>query len=51
MNWYPVRREGVRQPDDQAALPWGWCPVCGMEIWRKGQELCQRCAEKEEAVF
>lgn len=47
---YPVRREGMAVGDPQGALPWGWCPVCGMEIWRKEAALCQKCEEREKKV-
>ena len=49
VNAYPVRGGCVWGfTDEQGALPWGWCPGCGMEIWRKGSNLCEKCAEKEE---
>lgn len=33
--------------DPQQMRPAGWCPVCGMEIWADGKDLCRRC-EREE---
>lgn len=29
--------------DVQALPPPGWCPGCGMEIYRRGANLCSRC--------
>lgn len=29
--------------DPQQMKPAGWCPVCGMEIWAEGKNLCTRC--------
>lgn len=29
--------------DPQQQKPKGWCPICGMEIWSDGQEVCTRC--------
>jgi hypothetical protein len=29
--------------DPQQMQPAGWCPVCGMEIWTEGKNLCTRC--------
>ena len=46
---YPVRRVGETVWDAQGALPWGWCPGCGMEIWRREADLCEKC-EKREAI-
>lgn len=32
--------------DYQGAIPRGWCPVCGAEVFVWGAERCPRC-EKE----
>ena len=29
--------------DTQAAIPAGWCGVCGGEIFEENMELCIRC--------
>ena len=33
--------------DPQQRKPAGWCPVCGMEIYADGENLCLRCKEEE----
>lgn len=34
--------------DLQQSSPPGWCPVCRMEIYEEGQNLCSACREQEE---
>ena len=34
-------------PDLQGAIPRGWCPICGSEIFVWGAELCTRCKKEE----
>lgn len=42
----PVRRGPPRFGTDiQQALPLGWCPICGMEVYRPGRHLCPSCEE------
>ncbi len=51
---YPVRRSGWPAPADaQGALPWGWCPACGMEIWDREEALCDKCRKglKQEVAY
>ncbi|MBO5317066.1 MAG: hypothetical protein J6A74_01325 [Oscillospiraceae bacterium] len=33
--------------DLQAMPPPGWCPGCGMELYRPGQKMCPECAGEE----
>ena len=29
---------------DAASLPpWGWCEICGREVFDRGRRLCRRC--------
>ncbi len=32
--------------DVQSLPPWGWCPVCGREVFDRGERLCRRCRGK-----
>lgn len=34
--------------DVQQDLPLCWCVRCGMEVWREGEELCDKCGQREE---
>lgn len=33
--------------DLQDRPPAGWCPCCGREIYRAGENLCEVCTEEE----
>lgn len=33
--------------DPQQFPPAGWCPICGAEIYAEGENLCEKCREKE----
>ena len=40
----PVRLTPYRAGEDaQAAVPYGWCPGCGMELYGREERLCKRC--------
>lgn len=40
----PVRLLPYRAGEDmQAAVPFGWCPGCGMELYSREEELCRMC--------
>ena len=44
----PVRRMPYGLEEDlQAAVPYGWCPVCGMELYGQKQEICELCERWE----
>lgn len=53
-----VYKTSVRRPvwlgprlgllDMQEAIPRGWCPICGSEVFLPGTELCSRCKKEEE---
>lgn len=34
--------------DPQQAKPAGWCPICRMEIWTPGKNLCRACEEAQK---
>lgn len=34
--------------DLQNRAPGGWCPRCGREIYRAGENLCEVCLEEQE---
>lgn len=40
-----LRRWPVGLVDVQSLPPWGWCPRCGGEVYRRGAEVCGRCEE------
>lgn len=41
----PVRLGFYREPDAQGAIPKGWCPRCGLEIFGTAM-LCLRCERR-----
>lgn len=50
-SFFPVANPHVVRAssrDKQQDLPFGWCPVCGAEIWREGAGTCEDC-EHEQA--
>ena len=34
--------------DEQQDLPFGWCERCGMEVWKRGEAVCEACGEKDK---
>ncbi len=34
--------------DAQGAVPFGWCPICGGEIWEEEKKLCEECEKEQE---
>ena len=34
--------------DPQQRRPAGWCPICKLEIYAAGENLCRKCKEMEE---
>lgn len=42
--WKPVRFLPYDPEEDvQGAVPYGWCPVCGMEVYGQDREVCELC--------
>ena len=40
----PVRLTPYRAEEDmEAAVPFGWCPGCGMELYSREERLCRMC--------
>lgn len=42
-----LRRMPLGLVDLQALPPRGWCVRCGAEIYRRGQDRCNRCRARE----
>ena len=41
--WWPV--------DEQALPPFGWCQMCGAEVYERGEGVCRRCKENAKCIM
>lgn len=43
----PVRLVPYRVGEDlQGAVPYGWCPLCGIELYGRERKICELCERR-----